>query len=197
MTVWLKTNQSGPQSTSSTESESIEWGRAAKAMLRFKGALDACRLKPVPCDGYVDNDALRLAVHRGSPAKLGHLRVHAETCFRLLAQPPISLHRVGTAENEADIMTKVLSAVRHRQLCKTDFDLDAVLEASVMLHAAMCRHAGWRSLGSPEDVFSCPCTTARSRRVQKMFFVVFHQSFAKAALVRQDISCRCALNRIS
>ena len=47
----------GPQSTSSTESESIEWGRAAKAMLRVKGALDACRLKPVPCDGYVDNDA--------------------------------------------------------------------------------------------------------------------------------------------
>ena len=62
-------------------------------------------------------------------AKLGHLRVHAETCFRLLAQLPISLHQVGTAENEADIMTNVLSAVRHRELCKTDFDLDAVPEA--------------------------------------------------------------------
>ena len=56
----------GPQSTSSTESESIECGLAAKAMLRVKGALDACRLKPVPCDGYVDNDALRMAVCRGS-----------------------------------------------------------------------------------------------------------------------------------
>ena len=151
----------GPQSTSSTESESIEWGRAAKAILRVKGALDACRLKPVPCDGYVDNHALRLAVQRGSSAKLGHLRVHAETCFRFLAQLPISLHRVGTAENEADIMTKVLSSVRHRELCKTDFDLDAVPEVSIMPHAAMCRHAGWRSLGSPEDVFSCPCTTAQ------------------------------------
>ena len=42
------------------------------------------------------------------------------------AQLPISLHPEGTAENEADIMTKVLSAVRHRELCKTDFDLDAV-----------------------------------------------------------------------
>ena len=31
----------GPQSTSSTESESIEWGRAAKAMLRVNGAQDA------------------------------------------------------------------------------------------------------------------------------------------------------------
>ena len=66
----------GPQSTSSTESESIEWGRAAQAMLRVKRALDACRLKPVPFEGYVDNDALRMAVSRGSSAKLGHLRVH-------------------------------------------------------------------------------------------------------------------------
>ena len=78
-------------------------------MLRVKGALDACRLKPVPCDGYVDNDALRMAVSRGSSAKLGHLRVHADTCFRFLAQLPISLHRVNATENEADIMTKVLS----------------------------------------------------------------------------------------
>ena len=78
-------------------------------MLRVKGALDACRLKPVPCDGYVDNDALRMAVSRGSSAKLGHLRVHADTCFRFLAQLRISLHRVNATENEADIMTKVLS----------------------------------------------------------------------------------------
>ena len=110
----------GPQRTNSTESESIERGRAAKAMLRVKGALDACRFQPVPCDGYVDNDALRMAMSRGSSAKLGHLRVHADTCFRFLAQLPMSLHRVSTTENEADIMTKVLSAV----LCKTDFDLD-------------------------------------------------------------------------
>ena len=103
----------GPQSTSSTESESIEWGRAPKAMLRVKGALDACRLKPVPCDRHVDNDALRVAGEQGSSAKLGHLRVHADTCFRLLAQLPISLHRASTTENEAAIMTKVLSAVRH------------------------------------------------------------------------------------
>ena len=96
----------GPQSTSSTVSESIEWRRAAEAMLRVKGAVDACRLKPVPCDGCVDNDALRMAVSRGSSAKLGQLRVHADTCFRFLAQLPISLHRVSSTENEADIMTK-------------------------------------------------------------------------------------------
>ena len=67
-------------------------------MLRVNGALDACRLKTVPGDGSVDNDALRMAVSRGSSAKLGQLRVHADTCFRFLAQLPISLHRVSTTE---------------------------------------------------------------------------------------------------
>ena len=151
----------GPQCTSSTESDSIEWGRAAKGTLRVKGALDACRLRPVPCDGYVDNDALRMAVSRGSSAKLGHLRVHADTCFRFRAQLPISLHRVSTTENEADIMTKVLSAVRHRELCKTDFDLDGVPMASIMAHTALCRHTGWKSLGEPDEVSSCSCATAQ------------------------------------
>ena len=181
----------GPQSTSLTESESIEWRRAAKAVLRVKGALDACRLKPVLCDSYVDNDALRMSVSRGSSAKLGHLRVHADTCFRFLAQLPISLHRVSTTENEADIMTKVLSGVRHRELCKTDFDLDGVPVASIMTHTALChtapcRHTGWKSLEEPDEVFSCSCATAQlltkltyvlksegcfcSRQVQKMFF---------------------------
>ena len=100
-------------------------------MLRVKGALDACRLKPVPCDGYAYNDALRMAVSRGSSAKLGHLRVHADTCFRFLPQLPISLRRVSTTEIEADIMTKVLSTVRHREPCKTDFDLDGVRWSSL------------------------------------------------------------------
>ena len=31
----------------------------------------------------MENDALRMAVSRGSSAKLGHLRVHADACFRL------------------------------------------------------------------------------------------------------------------
>ena len=130
-------------------------------MLRVRGALDACRLQPVPCDGYVDNDALHMAVGRGSSAKLGHLRVHADTCFRFLAQLPVSLHRVSTTENEADILTKVPSAVRHRELCKTDFDLDGVPVASIMTHTALCRHTGWKSLGEPDKVFSCSCATAQ------------------------------------
>ena len=44
-------------------------------------------------------------------------------------------------------MTKILLAVRHRELWKTNFDLDAVLAGSIMTHTAFCRHAGWQSLG--------------------------------------------------
>ena len=51
-------------------------------MLRVRGALEACRLEPVLCDGYVDKDALRLAVSRGSSTNLGHPRVHPDTRFR-------------------------------------------------------------------------------------------------------------------
>ena len=202
----------GPQSAISTESHSIEWRRAAKAMLLVNGALDDCRLEPVLCGGYVDNDALRLAVGRGTPGKLGHLRVHTDTCFHILVQLPISLHRVSTTENEADIMTKVLLVVCHRELSKTDIDLDAVPVASILTHAVVCRYAGWQSLGAPEEVFLC--SYAAAQLVSKLacvsksersllttgseieFLSRLHQSFAKAALVRYDVSCRCALKRI-
>ena len=122
----------GPQSTSSTEAESMECGRAAKAMLRVKEALDQ------------QSSGISVSARR---------RV-----FRFLAQLPITRLTVSTTENEADIMTKVLSA-RHRENCKTDFNLDTVLVASVMTHAVLCRHAGSQSLGAREEVFSCSCAT--------------------------------------
>ena len=103
---------------------------------------------------WTTNDALRMVVRIRSSAKLGHLRVHADTCFRFLAQLSISLHRVSTTENEADIMTEVLSAVRHQELCKTDFDLDTVPATSIMTHTALRRHAGWQSLGGARRGFS-------------------------------------------
>ena len=52
----------GPLSTSSAKAEAIECRRAARATLRFKSIWDACRLVPVRCNGYVDKNALRLAV---------------------------------------------------------------------------------------------------------------------------------------
>ena len=47
----------GPQSTSSTEAEALKWGRGPEATRRVKSALDARWLRPVSCDGHVDNDA--------------------------------------------------------------------------------------------------------------------------------------------
>ena len=73
-------------------------------------------------------------------------------------------------------MTKVLSAVRHQELCKTDFDLDAVPEASIMTNIALRRHAGWQSLGEITQLLSrltCGQKSGQcffcSRPVQKMF----------------------------
>ena len=132
-------------------------------MLRVKGELDACRLKPVPCDGYVDNDALRFGV--GLAGLIS--KAWASPCLRRDVLPfpgagsdPITLHRVSSTENEADIMTN-LSAVRHRELCRKDFDLVAVPEASVMTQAVLCLHAGWQSLSTPEADFSCSCATVQ------------------------------------
>ena len=81
--------------------------------------------------------------------------------FDTLAQLPISLYRVSTTENEAHIMTKVLSAARYRELCRTDFDFDAVNVVSIMTHAVIFRLARWQSLGAPEEVFLCSCATAQ------------------------------------
>ena len=132
--------------------------------------------------------------------------------FRFLAQLLISLHRVSTTENEANIMTKIHLADRHRELCKTDFDLDTVPVARITAHAVLCLHAGWQSLGALEEVFSCSCATAQllsmlacvwevrteflpTRGPENEFLVVFTIR-SQMALVRYDISCRCALNRI-
>ena len=107
-------------------------------------------------------------------------------------------------------MTEVLSAVRHQELCKTDFDLDTVPATSIMTHTALRRHAGWQSLGGARRGFLVlvrNCTAAEQTDLCKSqdnvfahdrfrFFCRLHQSFAKAALVRDDISCRCTLNRV-
>ena len=86
----------GPQSTSSTESESIEWRRAAKAMLRVKGALDACRLKPVPCDGSVDNE--RCATHGGAHRFISEARASPRPCRHLFSFPGAAFNFAASGE---------------------------------------------------------------------------------------------------
>ena len=61
-------------------------------------------------------------------------------------------------------MTKVLSAVLHRDPCKRDFDLDAMPAASIVTHSLKSTR-GRQSLGGgregPDDVLSCSCATAQ------------------------------------
>ena len=75
-------------------------------------------MQPVAATGYVDNDAVRLAVARGSSLALGHLGKHGEVNFRYLSQCGIVLKRVDTADNIAEIFTKVLSAQKMNHLLR-------------------------------------------------------------------------------
>ena len=111
-------------------------------------------MRPVPCDGYVDNDALRLAVGprliseaRASPCRRRSVFSFLDTASNLAASGECSRKR-GRHHDQ-------------RSLGKTDFDLDAVPAASIMTHTASCRHAGWQSLGTPSEIFSCSCATAQ------------------------------------
>ena len=77
----------------------------------------------------------RRAAHGGGPRRISEAR--ASPCPRrdVFSFPGAASEyaaQVSTTENTADIMIKVLSAVRHRELCRPDVDLDAVPEASVM-----------------------------------------------------------------
>ena len=126
------TRPQGPQSANSTESESSDRDEQPRRCCASKRALYVCRLKPVPCDGCVGNDALRLAVGRGSSAKLRHLRV--DTCFRFLGQLPISIHRGGYNRKRG----------QHHDS-----------------HSDKSPRRMANSLGAPEEVCSCSCATSQ------------------------------------
>eukprot|EP00974_Lingulodinium_polyedra_P080507 7798883-Lingulodinium_polyedra.AAC.1 len=87
----------------------MEWSAAAKCAMRIAAMLEYCVMVPPTIRGLVDNDAVRLAVERGSSAKMSHMKKHAEVCFSFLNQCGIKLQRVDTSENIADIFTKILS----------------------------------------------------------------------------------------
>lgn len=122
------------QTTNSTETETLEWGQAAETTIKVAAVIIAARIKPIKVHGLVDNDALRLAVIRGSSAKLGHLRVHGERCFRFLAQSGILMGRIPGEVNAADMLTEVLSAQRLRYLCAVDFGLTEAAEPDFQVH---------------------------------------------------------------
>lgn len=98
--------------TSSAESEIMELCDAIKAVQRLRGVVDSCRFTPVKARGFVDNDSVRIAVERGSSLKLAHMRKHAEVSLTFVQESEVSMHRVDTSDNPADIFTKILSSQR-------------------------------------------------------------------------------------
>ena len=151
--------------TSSTESELMEWADAAKAALRFQGLLNACRVTEIAAQGHVDNDATRIAVGRGSSAKLAHMRKHAEVCLQFLQQCGVPIKRVDTTDNPADIFTKTLSSQRllwHLGMF-TGKVADPTNRVAVDKHDPDCRHHGCTDVGTAKAVivFGCPCIQVR------------------------------------
>ena len=164
---------------SSIESESIEWGRAAKAMLRVKGALDACRLKPVPYDGYVDGDALCMAGEQSFISKARASPCPRRHTFSFPRAGSISLYRVSTTEHEAEIMANASlggtspGALRGGQ----HHDSHSFMSPRRMAKSGGARRGLLvlvRNLTAAEQADLCAEVRTffffRTRQVQKMFF---------------------------
>ena len=153
--------------TSSGESEALEWGAAAKTTVRLAAIVETMRMQPVAATDYVDNDAVRMAVARGSSLALGHLGKHGEVNFRYLSQCGIVLKRVDTADNVADIFTKVLSAQKMNHLLRGILEPEVEPEhRAVVAHRSPCPAANSSDLGPAAMSLVCVCALpSRPRRV--------------------------------
>ena len=82
--------------------------------------------------------------------------------FRCLQQCGITLMRVDTTDNIADIMTKVLSAQRVKHL------LEGILEGSdnekQAIVAHYCQASGTTDIGAAAAALTCGCASSRLLR---------------------------------
>ena len=102
--------------TSSGDAQAIKRSSAVKPGKRIAEMLE---FSPTRCAAIIrrtENDSLRLAVDCGSSTKLGHLRNTAEVNFNFLNMTQMSLGRVDTSENYADIFTETLTSARLQYL---------------------------------------------------------------------------------
>ena len=154
--------------TSGSESEVLEWSDAAKSALRLQGLLSCCRMTCPEAVGCVDNDAVRLAVARGSSQKLGHMRKHADVNLQFLRQCGVKVTRVDTTDNVADIFTKIVSAQRldwHMANFTGAIALKnkhgSITRAKTEVHETGFQLDGLRDVGDPAVVTACPCIKSR------------------------------------
>jgi hypothetical protein len=111
--------------TSSTDSESVQWGRASKAAVILAAMVERTRVTRVRIVGRVDNDSLRLAAQRGSSSKLAALGRQGDVNFKFMCESGLIPVRVPGQDNVADIFTKILSRARLVYLISEIFALQA------------------------------------------------------------------------
>ena len=70
--------------------------------------IDQARQNPIKIIMLCDNEAVRHAVQRGHSHKLAHMRKGAKASLLFLQGADITIERVDTKANFADILTKAL-----------------------------------------------------------------------------------------
>jgi hypothetical protein len=177
--------------TSSAESELMEMADAVKATLRMQGLLECCRTTKIKAKGFVDNDAVRMAAARGSSAKLGHMRKHAEVNLEFLKECGIPLFRVDTTDNPADIFTKIVSAQRlmYHMACfdgnvRVKNEHGSIVGCMHEVHAKGCENEGMKEVGLPKQVITCPCIVAKKLMLLTLATTV---GGAKATKLNEEI----------
>ena len=141
------------------------------------------RIQPIAATGYVDNDAVRMAVARCSSLALGHLGKHGEVNFRYLSQCGIVLKRVDAADNIADIFTKVLSAQKMAHLLRGILEPDEQPDnRAVVAHRSPCPAANTSDLGPAAMSLVCACARSRVAHGVSLMLMALNGLF-KANLV--------------
>jgi len=104
---WQSKKQS-VTATSTTEAELLALAHATKNAMRLAVMIEQARTGPLKITILVDNEAVRHAVTRGHSHKLAHMRKHASVSLLFLQKAGVTIERVNTKENFADIFTKGL-----------------------------------------------------------------------------------------
>ena len=92
--------------------------------------------------GWVDNQALQIAVSRGYSAKMAHMETrYGGAHFYFWQQSGVIPHHCSGDENYADIFTKVLGARKLKYLLRVAFGLNVAKNAhgSIVISGQMVR----------------------------------------------------------
>jgi hypothetical protein len=93
--------------TSSGESESIALAMAYREALTLASLLEeSSRETPLEIIAHCDNSAVVTSVHHGHSKGMGHLKKHIGLSYAFLRECEITLRKIATDVNIADMLTK-------------------------------------------------------------------------------------------